>query len=148
MEYRKFPIEFVDRTKHLLECYEGDFEVTNLINCLLGLIILPFEFASSKHTRDFWNNMSLEEVKKRTKYELLTGSEDSIENAHDLVRLIRNAFAHASVKTTSIKGEIESVIILGRASRRSQRRLEIRLSIQGLKELALMIADYYLSQRS
>jgi hypothetical protein len=146
MEYKKFPIEFVERTKHLLEFYKGDYEVTNLINCLLGLIILPFEVVPSEHRIEFWNRMSLEEIKNKAQYELLAGSEDSIRNTYTLVRLIRNAFAHASIGTISIEGEIESVVILEHTRTNSQNRVEIRFSIQGLKELALIIADHYLCE--
>jgi len=146
MEYKKFPIEFVERTKNLLESYESDYEVTNLINCLLGLIILPFEVASRKYDSDFWNKMSLEEVKNRTQYDLLVGSEDSIGDAHNLVRLIRNAFAHASIRTTTNEGEIESVVVVVRSRTSKKSRVEIRFFIQGLKELAIIIADHYLCE--
>ena len=33
MEYRRFSVEFVERTKHLLQEYGGDYEVTNILNC-------------------------------------------------------------------------------------------------------------------
>jgi len=110
------------------------------------LIILPFEVASRKYDSDFWNKMSLEEVKNRTQYDLLVGSEDSIGDAHNLVRLIRNAFAHASIRTTTNEGEIESVVVVVRSRTSKKSRVEIRFFIQGLKELAIIIADHYLCE--
>lgn len=46
MEIRptEFDIEFIERTQQLIKEYEGKNEFTFLINCLLGLIILPNEF--------------------------------------------------------------------------------------------------------
>ena len=35
--------EFVNQTLHILQNYEGPYGVTLLLNCLLGLIVLPQE---------------------------------------------------------------------------------------------------------
>lgn len=40
-EYNDFPKDFVTRTLKNLDNYTGIFEVTNLINNCLGLIIIP-----------------------------------------------------------------------------------------------------------
>lgn len=41
MEYTRFEISFVERTLENLENYKGKYEVTDLINNCLGLIIIP-----------------------------------------------------------------------------------------------------------
>jgi hypothetical protein len=38
-----FKTEFVDRTKNILLNYEGEYKLSNTINCTLGLLILPYE---------------------------------------------------------------------------------------------------------
>jgi len=43
MEYSDFPKDFIMRTQKNLKKYRGKFEVTNLINSCLGLIIIPKE---------------------------------------------------------------------------------------------------------
>ena len=43
----EFDIEFIERTQKLIKNYGGDTEFTLLINCLLGLIILPNEYNKS-----------------------------------------------------------------------------------------------------
>jgi len=40
-QYENFPIDFITRTQLNLKNYNGEFEVTNLINNCLGLIIIP-----------------------------------------------------------------------------------------------------------
>ena len=40
----EFDIEFMHRTKKIIEGYKGQYNVTLLLNCLLGLIVLPSEF--------------------------------------------------------------------------------------------------------
>jgi len=35
--------DFIRRTLHIIEHYDGPYGVTLLINCLLGLIVLPKE---------------------------------------------------------------------------------------------------------
>ena len=37
----EFDIEFIERTQQLIMKYDGNTEFTLLINCLLGLIVLP-----------------------------------------------------------------------------------------------------------
>jgi HEPN pEK499 p136 len=43
MEIVKFDREFVERTKEILISYRGNYELSNALNCLLGLLVLPFE---------------------------------------------------------------------------------------------------------
>ena len=44
----KLDIEFVERTKSLINNYNGNYEFTLLLNCTLGLIILPLEVNREK----------------------------------------------------------------------------------------------------
>jgi hypothetical protein len=36
-----FQKEFIERSLGLINSYAGNFDVTNLINCLLGLLVVP-----------------------------------------------------------------------------------------------------------
>ena len=54
MEIKKFKVEFVQRTQSLLTEYQGSSDMSNLINCTLGLIILPYESIKS-NPPSFWN---------------------------------------------------------------------------------------------
>ena len=50
----KFDVDFVIRTKEILEDYAGKRDLSNLLNCTLGLIILPYENVKSS-TESFWD---------------------------------------------------------------------------------------------
>ncbi len=43
MEYKYIEIDFMKRTKKLINDYKGEHRVTLLINCCLGLLVLPKE---------------------------------------------------------------------------------------------------------
>ena len=43
MSIDKFETDFVRRTIHTLKRYRGKYPLSQLINCTLGLIILPYE---------------------------------------------------------------------------------------------------------
>lgn len=55
-EYTIFPIDFINRTRENLEKYSGKYEVTNLINCCLGLIIIPKQKLKDKMPIYVFNN--------------------------------------------------------------------------------------------
>ncbi len=42
-DINRFHTEFVERTREVIEKYQGEREWTNLLNCTLGLIVLPFK---------------------------------------------------------------------------------------------------------
>lgn len=44
MEYQDFPKDFIRRTQANLKKYKWKYDVTNLINSCLGLIIIPNQF--------------------------------------------------------------------------------------------------------
>ncbi len=43
-----FDIEFIGRTKKVIQEYKGTYNITLLLNCLLGLIVLPSEYYKRK----------------------------------------------------------------------------------------------------
>lgn len=50
----KFDTDFVSNTKNIIQNYSGDYDVSNMINCSLGLLIVPYE--NIKNIPDsFWN---------------------------------------------------------------------------------------------
>ena len=48
---KDFDIEFIERTQKLIANYNGDTEFTLLLNCLLGMIIIPNQFNQKKHLK-------------------------------------------------------------------------------------------------
>lgn len=124
---KNFDITFINRTNEILDEYDGKHDFTILINCLLGLLILPNEFnmqEKRKFNFDFlqqpisaFSELKAIFEKKPTKLRDETGNEFDQHkffwlstsgkkmNIHDitlgqfLIR-IRNGFAHMNVTPT------------------------------------------------
>jgi hypothetical protein len=47
MQMTRFEVEFVERTQSILIEYAGEYKLTNLLNCMIGLVILPNERAQN-----------------------------------------------------------------------------------------------------
>jgi len=92
---------FIERTRENLNNYQGNFEVTQLINSLLGLFVFPAE-------KYFHNNVKKEYKQQIEKllneYEIslntLPQSISQIE-LYDYFRKLRNGIAHAHIKLMS-----------------------------------------------
>jgi len=95
MEYQNVCHDFIERTELNLLAIEGSegrgsgFEVTQLINSLLGLIVLPKEFNLFKET-DMLNELKREGWVLPRK---LRGRNNP-DNLQVLIRHLRNAIAH------------------------------------------------------
>lgn len=158
MEYKKFPIEFVERTKYLLECYEGDYEVSNALNCTLGLVILPFET-----NKDFLSHVSLEKLKETLDIEIryLPNNESyRISDSGELLRRVRNGLSHRHIIPKSSEGNVTGVKIWDYNHRNCPHNesgndneqevyekcaeVEFEFTNEGLKKFAIFIADKYL----
>jgi len=158
MEFRKFPIEFVERTKHLLESYKGDYEVSNTLNCTLGLVILPFE--TNEH---FLSHVSLEKLEETLDIEIryLRSIENyRIYRSAELLRRVRNGLSHRHIIPRSIRGNVSGIIVWdyrvsncpdSESYASNEQKLyekcaevEFEFTCEGLKRFALFIADRYL----
>ncbi|MCF8337925.1 MAG: hypothetical protein K9I74_08075 [Bacteroidales bacterium] len=103
--YRDIEYEFIERTLKLIAQYESDFHrypfeeqynYTLLLNCLLGIIVLPKERVSSyipnpRITNDLKNQMGLVDSVISPNYTKL----------RDLILGLRNSIAHFSVEIRS-----------------------------------------------
>ena len=116
MEYERHHITFISRTMQLLNQYQTsiigkvpkseEFEVTLLINCLLGLLIVPNEQCYNKiPLTDFVDLHSWGILP-----EYVTLPDAQVNNLRQLVRLLRNCTAHGSVTPKGTGREIPDLI--------------------------------------
>lgn len=103
--YSKIEIEFIERTIELIEQYLSDLEKypaekqfnhTLIINCMLGLIIMPKEMAISyvpneRLTTEYKNKIGLQD----------TVINEDIKRLRDLIHRLRNSIAHFSINVIS-----------------------------------------------
>ena len=154
MEIKKFEIEFVQRTKSLLTDYQGPWDMSNLINCTLGLIILPYETIKGKPSLSFWDTelakipnlppfrLSIFKPIKSIKKSKVTYYSKTLKV---LLQKIRNGLAHQRIEPVNQDGKFAGVIMRNYFDDAQTRPdLEVQFSQQELKDFALFIADEYL----
>lgn len=134
MEPQKIERDFVTRTLHIIDHYDGPYGVTLLINCLLGLIVLPKERGFSNISRrgriDFCD-LGLDQ--QAICWGAIVEQEQT---ASRFLQSMRNSVAHTTVESISDHGEIESL----RFS--DQSGFEVVLDISVVKEMVKRLAQY------
>ncbi|MEO8352874.1 MAG: HEPN family nuclease [Chthoniobacteraceae bacterium] len=114
MNYQSLVRDFAKRTQRNLELIrraeedgEEAYEVTQLINSMLGLIVLPKE--------RYYENIPetpLAELRRQGWPEpLLAGAIDAPQNLREVLRMLRNSIAHFNVEFTEAGGQIDGVIL-------------------------------------
>lgn len=143
VDYSRMEIDFIKRTLHILVQYQEmiqpnvqadqQYEVTLLMNCLLGLLIYPQQFAAQKNNKfsgwlsqDYVINIGeqwgihLQDIRcaghKNGKLpgEFIPITVEKL-TLRNLIRQMRNATAHINFKVgeTSISGQIEAIEFRG-----------------------------------
>lgn len=140
MEYDEIEVDFIERTLELICKYKGNYEVTLLINCCLGLLVLPKE----KHLE------SIPKQKIPTTGSLWGLSRDSVTGVgcehcgyklSNVIRRIRNGICHFHVKTLPDgTGEISKIQIKDRG------KFKAILSVNGFKELSVSLAEHVIQK--
>ena len=120
MESNNFPIDIVKRTIANLLNYRGKFEVTNLLNCTLGLIILPYEMGiGDSSTGLIWdqevNNIPKLPSFQLCKFEPIKDIKNGIVKYPKTLKIflkkIRNGLAHQNIIPVNKDGELNGVKI-------------------------------------
>lgn len=108
MEYaEKFEADFMDRKLVLLKEYKGPSDATLLLNCLLGLLIVPKETSISKIPEDRLDKLAKWGLSSATSIQF---GKDSVGRSHpetirQLVWSLRNAVAHFHIVPCARNGE-------------------------------------------
>lgn len=146
----KFVEEFFERTLKNLEYYtEKDrsnsekcfYEVTQLINSLLGLIV----FIKEKNGQSLPNSI-YERFKEKFEEESTEGLWDyrdkqenpEVKTSRTLIRHLRNAIAHARIEA---KGNGKDIGSIKFKDKNGTSEFEMELSIEEIRELINMIKD-------
>ncbi len=143
-----FKIDFVERSLENLEKYRGEYEVTNLINYCLSLIVLPKEVCYDEISKKYYNkkikdvdglNFSFRGSFKSK------GNEIEIKDMYvnSFLRNLRNGVAHCNITLLGDKydcGKKISSIKIG--DKNDDFKCEIE--IEDFKSLVVFIAKEYL----
>lgn len=161
-----YPLDFVKRTKELLQQNFSDFEskdleVTFLLNCLLGLIVNVSENKKSNsifNTKIDKNFLSILpdkigfKIKDSNEYELIDTNEIRIKIGHkedlnilykyEFITKLRNGIAHQHIDAINEDGKWVGVKLWNINNKLKD--FEIIFTIEELKKLSLKIAADYL----
>ena len=162
MEIKKFDIDFVRRTRRILTTYNGEYKLSNLINCTLGLIMLPYE-----NIRDCQNALQNPNALWEINIDCISclpGLELRIFNPIKkikngvimyypktlkvLLQKIRNGLAHQHIEPVNKNGKFIGVKIYNYFDNKYKTHmdLDVQFTRKQLQNFALFIADEYLKQ--
>lgn len=108
MSYDDFDRQFVHRTIGIIKDYQGPHEVTLLINCLTGLLILPKERHYNKIPDDDIDNLP-DDWGIRKEHILRVSCVCCGYKLRNVVRQMRNSVAHMKVTAHSADNEIKEL---------------------------------------
>jgi hypothetical protein len=135
VEQKSIEKEFVDRTLHILENYHGPYGVTLLVNCLLGLIVLPKERDFNHFSHD--KALRLHDLGVEDGDILTWGTiKEEKRNAARFLRCMRNSIAHIHIESISAEGEIDSLRFVDKSG------FEAVLGIEKIRKMVNRFAAY------
>ena len=152
MTYKEFIRDFIKRTKENYEkVKDGPYEVTQLINSALGLLIIPKEYENEKEKGKKGNKIKISDdfVDESLLNSMISCVDDPYKNNLDLAKLVshlRNGISHGHMKfeqgKTSLHepdNHIGRVIIWDEYY--SKMNFKINLPIDLLKEFFMEFSD-------
>lgn len=148
MDYQNVVKDFAKRTKHNLKLIEENksrgedaYEVTQLINSCLGLLVLPQQRYMDSIPKTPIDDL----IKEGWVIPRATGNFPQIEDLNQLIRYLRNAVAHFNISFISdSENEIDALKVWN--VNRGKKTWEAVLGLHELKAIldkfADMLADY------
>lgn len=129
--------EFIRRTRENYENYQGKYEVTNWINSMLGLVVIPKEDDRlyPKIENDWIGKQFWDEIRK--------GVSKEDDDLCEIVRHLRNAIAHGGIKLLAggNPGEIREVEFEDKDVYGSGDEYKIKWKIDTLKKFVEEFAE-------
>jgi len=140
--YSKFPRDFIKRTQEDIKAYTGQYEVTNLINSCLGLIVIPKELKVQKLPKYSFGDTCQKYGITKLSIELCKDKNYSLGS---VVRHIRNGLSHGLIDFESSDGStIDFITVSDRRCEDAPINFKIRFSIEQFKTFALKVSDDFL----
>ena len=102
-----FQIDFINRSLNIIQNYSGPNDATNLINCLLGLVIIPHRMCFDRNLKIYCplEDMSLWGIPAE-----FAGTKTAQYNIAEYIRRLRNSISHGRFLPHPNHGEVSSFI--------------------------------------
>lgn len=139
MEYEpEFAKSFMSRTLELVAQYDGAYDATFLINCLLGLLVLPKEALLNKIPATPLGSLDQWGIQRSS---IKNPGKCDYGHQHDLtlrqfVRRMRNAVAHFQVEPFPKKGDVVGFTFKDRNGFR------VELTLAELKQFVVKLSEH------
>jgi len=140
-EYNDFPPNFITRTLENLKNYTGIFEVTNLINNCLGLIIIPRQKLKSQILAYSFDDVNSDYGITRKNISNISKRDYSLSN---VLRHIRNGLAHGRIEQKSENGVIIGLRIHDKTDESAPENFAIYFTIDEFRRFAISISEMFL----
>jgi hypothetical protein len=114
-----FDTHFIARTRKIIDGYKGTYNITLLLNCLLGLIVLPSEFygrqsrtffeteiANIPELNDIVNGITFNPTKRKNGSWIADKK-----NLRNLIKKVRNGVSHQQIECVDDNGKWDRVVI-------------------------------------
>lgn len=148
-----FDTHFIERTRKIIDGYKGAYNITLLLNCLLGLIVLPSEFYK-RQARTFFEKeiADIPELNdiiqgitfnptKRIGGKQWTADKKNLRN---LIKKVRNGVSHQQIECVDNNGNWDRVLIRDfNMHNNNNLELEVSWTPKQLKQFAIFVADSY-----
>lgn len=156
---REYPIEFPVRTLYLLDSFRKGkvdyrYDVTLMMNCLLGLIVVAVENSNRKNLMPGNVDQGLlsvlpQKIKLRRQNKLVEVNSTYLKTIQkiSLLKKIRNAIAHQNIKGINHNG-IWAGVIFWNINELNLVNFEMTLSTDQLYNLATYISGHYLKKQN
>jgi len=140
-KWEDFPRDFLRRTMLNVENYRGTYDVVNLINNCLGMIVIPNE-----HLIEALPEYSFDHADKRFGIDKNNITYEHKENykLSNILRHVRNGLSHGLIEQRTQDEEIIGVRFFDRADRDSPDNFSLELSINELRQFAFSLAKAFL----
>lgn len=150
--YTEFEYDFIERTLINLENYSGEYEVTNLINCAVGLIMIPKALHKPRLNPLIMGEISEEfgiEVSdiiciKSERGEYLFENYNKY-NLRNVVFHMRNAISHGGIKQRVENGLIKSLEFTDVSGENTT--LEMTISVEKFRTFSIAVANMILDTK-
>ena len=135
--YTDFPRDFIDRSKTNVENYCGEYEITNLINNCLGLIIIPKQrLANNIPQYEFDNNDKSYGITRSN----ITQSDDGY-SLSQVLRHIRNGLAHGRIQQKLSGDKISDLKIHDKFNDSSPENFSVEFTVEEFKCFAFSLSS-------
>ncbi|PTQ84502.1 hypothetical protein C8U37_10869 [Trichococcus patagoniensis] len=140
-EYNNFNYDFIERTLKILKAYHGPYGVTQMINCAVGLLVLPQQKLA--------HQLPITDVDDSGEFGIYKSNIRKCRGDYsfnNVLRHVRNGIVHGHITQVSTRdGEIESIKI--EDFYRGQKTFEIVVMPNQLEQFAIYTAEAILASR-